>query len=154
MSTLAAHQREVHDALESFETALNTPVVSGELEDWTLAVKRSWQRIRPAIQAQLDGPHRAQLQEIARQDPELLARVQQLEQEDDAIAQQMRGLAVRIERLSAKAPAIEPNEGKAQDELADLTRDGVAFINRVRKQEVSTQTWFSEAFNRDLGTGD
>jgi chromosome segregation ATPase len=154
MKTLPDDQREVHDALEVFETSLNTPVVSGELEDWTVALKSSWDRVQPAIQRQLDGPHRSQIKEIGKQDPELLPRVEQLKQEDEQIAQQLRNLSARIEKLSVYAPRIEPNEGKVQDDLTNLIEEGMALVNRVRKQEVGIQTWFMEAFNRDLGTGD
>jgi seryl-tRNA synthetase len=154
MASLSNDQRELHDALEAFETALNTPVVSGELEDWTTALASAWRALRGAVEDQLQGPHHAQLKEIGKQDPELLPRVEQLKQEDQGIDRQLGELSERIDRLSAKAPQIEPNEGKADDERTRVMSDGVAFINRVRKQEVGIQTWFLEAFNRDLGVGD
>ena len=144
---------QLRTALETFETRLATPIVSGELASWTTAALAAWTALAPPVNQSLDR-HREQFQQIAAEDAELLPTVQKLKDEDDAIRHEIRGLTDAVAQVARRAEQVEPHEGKLDREVEALTTRGVAFLNRVRKQEVATRAWFMEAFNRDRGVAD
>ena len=92
--------------------------------------------------------------EIAKQDPELRPRIDQLRAEDEAIEQRREQLAQSIGRGGQHVPKMEPDEEKAQKYTKAIIDGGTTFLIQVRKQEVAVQTWFVEAFNRDGGAVD
>ena len=145
---------ELKTALSAFETSLATPVVSGELTEWLDTVKQSWAEVLAKSHYQTKHEHPRQFEQISKQDPELLPRVEQLQAEDDAIEHDGETLSQIVSRTTAHAPKLEPDEEKAQHHTKRLVDEGMAFIVRMRKQEVAIQTWFVEAFNRDRGAGD
>jgi len=98
--------------------------------------------------------HGRQYDEIAKQDPELLPRLDLLKAEDAAIEQLRDQLNQTVIRVAKHAPSFEPDEEKAQKFTKTLIDDGLAFVIRVRKQSVAVQTWYIEAFNRDGGSVD
>jgi uncharacterized protein (DUF3084 family) len=143
----------LRSVLETFETRLATPIVSGELADWSDALSKAW--TDAAIPLQRSGQRRQdQFKQIAAEDSELLPRVQQLQAEDDAIRHDIHKLTDQVKSLAQRARQVEPHEGKLDPEVEALRDLGVAFLNRVRRQEVAVQTWFLEAFNRDRGVAD
>jgi hypothetical protein len=143
--------RALRGVLENFETRLATPIISGELEAWTKAVVEAWTAAADEVRRHCDRHHREQYARISKEDPELLPRVEKLQAEDEAIRQDVAKLSAVIERLALRAENVEPHEAKLDAEVEALRSQGIAFINRVRKQEVALQTWFVEAFNRDRG---
>src|SRR4051812_21628613 len=94
--------RELKDVLEIFETALATPMTSGDLAAWIFYVQESWAELVPLVNQQLDHQHRAELQQMGKESPELLPRVEKLKAEDDAIREQMHSLEASITRLAHK----------------------------------------------------
>lgn len=142
------------DALTSFETCLATPIISGELVDWLGGVNKSWAEVSGQIHYSVKHSHPRQFQEMGSADPELLPRIEQLQAEDVAMEVDRERLATAIKRSTEHVPKLEPDEEKAQQHTNKLVDEGMAFIARVRKQEVAIQTWFVEAFNRDRGAVD
>jgi hypothetical protein len=153
-ATPTTSEDELKTALSAFETSLETPVVSGELTEWLDAVKQAWAELSAKVHYQAKHDHPRQYEQMSKEDPELLPRVEQLQAEDAAIEQDREKLNQLVSRTTAHAPKLEPDEEKAQHHTKKLIDDGMAFVTRVRKQEVAIQTWFVEAFNRDLGTAD
>jgi hypothetical protein len=145
---------ELKIALESLETSLATPVISGELADWLEAAQKTWAQASAQIDERIDQRHPVQFEEIGNADPELLPRVEQLQEEDAAIKADVASLRTWLGRSAAHLPKLEPDEVKAQQHLAKFVDEGMALIARVRKQEVAIQTWYFEAFNRDRGAVD
>src|SRR5689334_7083506 len=141
-------------ALTAFETSLLTPTVSGELSSWLEQVQKTWEEASAQIHYHLKHLHPRQYEEIAKQDPELLPRLDQLRAEDDCIEQQRSQLSQSIGRVGQHAPKLEPDEEKAQKYVKSVVDGGTAFLIQVRKQEVAVQTWYVEAFNRDGGAVD
>jgi hypothetical protein len=74
--------------------------------------------------------------------------------EDAAIEKDRKTFDQAVSRIATHVPKLEPDEEKAQQHVKKLVDEGMAFVARVRKQEVAIQTWFVEAFNRDRGAGD
>ena len=153
-ATSTTAEDELKVVLAAFETSLATPVVSGELTEWLDAVKQSWTEASEKIRYQAKHEHSRQFEQIAKADPELLPRVEQLQAEDTVIERDLETLSQIILSTSAHVPKLEPDEEKALHHIKRLVDEGMAFILRVRKQEVAIQTWFVEAFNRDRGAGD
>jgi hypothetical protein len=141
-------------ALSAFETSLATPVVSGELAEWVDAVQKTWTEASAQIHYEIRHRHPRQYEQISKEDPELLPRVEQLQAEDRAIEEDREKLNHAVSRTAQHVPKLEPDEEKAQQHTKKLVDEGIAFIARVRKQEVAIQTWFVEAFNRDRGAVD
>ena len=162
MSTISdrpkADSNNSHDDLKpvltTFETSLLTPTVSGELATWLEEVQKTWEEASTQIHFHVKHLHPRQYDEIAKQDPELLPRIEQLQAEDEAIEQQRAQLSQSIGRVGQHAPKLEPDEEKAQKYTKAIVDGGTAFLTQVRKQELAVQTWYVEAFNRDGGAVD
>jgi len=154
MSTNTSVDDELKVALAAFETRLATPLISGELADWVDALRTAWIAVSNQLSDHLEHLHPQQYQQMGEADPEILPRIQSLEAEDCAMEGQRQQLDATIARTAQHLPKMEPDEDKANQHIKNLVDDGLAFIARVRKQEVAIQTWFVEAFNRDHGAGD
>ncbi len=154
MQPTSHHDGDLKTALANFETNLVTPIVEGELTSWIEHVKTGWSEASAQIHYHIKHLHPRQYDEIGKQDPELLPRIETLKAEDEAIEQQREQLATTMNRVTQHAPKLEPDEGKAQKHTQTLVDDGTAFLTRVRKQEAAVQTWYVEAFNRDRGAVD
>src|SRR5215475_2493949 len=138
---------DLRTALATFETSLLTPTVSGELSSWLEQVQKTWEEASAQIHYHLKHLHPRQYEEISKQDPELLPRVDQLRAEDESIEQQRSHLSQSIGRVGQHAPKLEPDEEKAQKYVKSVVDAGTAFLIQVRKQEIAVQTWYVEAFN-------
>lgn len=146
--------KSLKERLEGFETALATPIVSGELADWLDAVHHVWKPTEEQIREQIAVRHKPQLDQMGTEDESLLPRVEQLQKEDSAIEHELIEFARHIERAVEIAPKLEPDEEKATNLVQSLVDGGIGLVTRVRKQEVAIQTWFTEAFTRDRGSVD
>src|SRR4051794_24307564 len=140
--------------LTKFETSLLTPTISGELPSWLEEVQKSWEEASAQIHFHIKHLHPRQYDEISRQDPELLPKIEQLQAEDEAIEQQREQLSQSIGRVGQHVLRMEPDEEKAHKHTKAIVDSGTAFLIQVRKQEVAVQTWYVEAFNRDRGAVD
>jgi hypothetical protein len=145
---------DLKSALTTFETSLLSPTVSGQLANWLDEVQKSWEEASAQIHFHVKHLHPRQYDEISKQDPELLPRIEQLQAEDEAIEQQREQLAQSIGRVGQHVPKMEPDEEKAQKYTKAMIDNGTAFLIQVRKQEAAVQTWYVEAFNRDGGAVD
>lgn len=150
----AKHETELPAALTAFETTVSTPIISGELADWMERVRTSWEEASTQIQHNLEYSHPQQYDEMGEEDAELLPKIESLKAEDEAIEQERARIAEMIERDARHVPKLEPDEAKAQKHVQSLIDESLAFVTRVRKQEVAVQTWLVEAFQRDRGAGD
>ena len=154
MRTEHPPESELRTALAAFETALTTPVVSGELADWVESLQETWQEASSQLHGSIQDAHPRQYEQIADADPSLLPRIEQLKAEDTELAQQREHVNQLLARAAQHVPKLEPDEAKAQKHMENLINEGLALVVRARKQEVSIETWFLEAFNRDRGAVD
>ena len=145
---------KLSEALDELEACLETPIVPGELENWTRAARAACGRVGVALRAQVSDAHPEQYAEITQQDPELGHRVQQLRDEDQQLLAQFDALNARLQQLPARAEFVEPCEGKLEQPTSEAVADGLALVIRVPSQEQALATWYQEAFNRDRGIGD
>lgn len=147
-------EAELKHAADAFETSLVRPLVSGELAPWIQEVQTAWKEAAAQIHYHAKHLHPRQYEAIAKQDPELLPRIETLRAEDSALEEQRELIHQSVTRIAEHAPKLEPDEEKAQKHIRSLVDDGMKFVTRVRKQSVAVQTWYIEAFNRDVGAVD
>lgn len=150
----SADEKKLRDALESLETCLATPVISGDLTEWANYLRTAWSEAEPEVRHHVHVLFRGQLDQISNLDPELLGRVERLRSESDAILQQAETLGQDISRLAEKASRLEQHENRAEPDLKAIIDSGIEFVTRVRRQLVAIQAWLVEALNRERGPGD
>jgi len=141
-------------ALEAFEVACLRPIVAGELHSWVEHLKEEWCKANRQIEMHTKELHPRQYDEIAKQDPELFARIDQMRAEDALIDGERARVDQSVVRLAEHLPKMEPDEEKAKVRASTFVDEASAFLARVRKQMVAVQTWYIEAFNRDGGAVD
>lgn len=140
-------------AIEKLETCLVTPQVPGELETWTANLRAAFAEVVEQMKAGR-AKRDASLKEIARQDPELLTRVEQLKSERDEVWRHAQEMSEILARASKRAETAEPDEHQASKVVSDTVTRGLDFVIRLRSFEAALSTWFVEAFQRDRGVGD
>lgn len=151
----AEQQRDsLLEVLAELEANVESPCVPGELERWFGDVDDAFQRLWPLFDHQIHTVHPQEFSEISAEDEELSRRVEQMRQEDAAIAQAAVRLQTRIESFETAAANIEPDEAKFRTALEDFVKAILEWIIRVRTQEHAIRTWLMEAFTRDRGSGD
>src|SRR5882757_9486319 len=101
---------ELKTALDNFERSLATPIISGELSPWLVDVQKSWSEAGAQTHFHVKHLHARQYEEIAKQDPELLPRLDLLKAEDTAIEQLRDQLNQTVVRVAQHAPTFEPDE--------------------------------------------
>jgi hypothetical protein len=154
MSMTCTPERELRDSLDEFETSLATPVVAGELAVWIKTAHAKWNEASAQTHYHIGHMHSRQYQQISHEDPEMHACVERLKVEDNKLEQDREALNRMIVRVVGHAPKFEHDEEKIHHHTQHMIDAGLAFVARVRKQEVTIQTWFMEAFNRDRGVAD
>lgn len=142
------------EVLDGLEQQLETPVVPGELESWTGEAQLAMARLAHALRHRVEDVHDEQLAEIAAEDAELVIRVEALRGEDEALLEEVDRLRSRAAKLNEAAPRAEPNERRLGRGVDAFVEEALAFVIRVRKQEVALRTWYQEAFQRDRGVAD
>ena len=149
-----AEQPALDEALKKLETALLTPVVSGELAGWVQAVKLSSQELGVQLNDFLQSEQRRQYRQIAAEDAELLVRVQRLASEDEELIAAHKEFALSLDKLAEMVSVADRHESRAEEQRSDLEKRGTDLILRIRRHQVATDTWLNEAFYRDRGTVD
>jgi len=142
-------------ALEEFESALETPVMAGELMGWVTTVHRACEQVGTLLRGDVQREHAALYATIAKQDPELSSRVEKLRKTDEQLALvDFENVESGLKQLGDRAESAEQDELKASLLRAEVLKQALAFVIGARTQETAIATWFGEAFNRDSGSGD
>jgi hypothetical protein len=145
---------ELNDVLTKLETALLTPVVSGELESWARAAQEAADKLSACLPSFLKNVLHAQYAEIARSDPELLPRVEQLIAEDQNLVLEQDAFRTHFGEFVKRASQIKKDEAQVATERLKLEQDGLALILRIKRQRTAADTWLAEANYRDRGPVD
>jgi len=149
-----AEDKDLKDALAKLETAILTPVVSGELTEWVRVATLASNDMRNQLQHYREGVLEPQCAVISETDPDLLPRVQELKREDDAISKELAEFRDNLASLTYRAADVETDESKVNNHRSTVETQGLAFVVHVRRELAAAATWFNEALFRDRGTGD
>ena len=144
----------LQEELERLEMALDTPPVPGEMTSWASMIRKNFDAASKAILSEIDSGHREKLREIEGQDAELLARTQQLRDDDKGHKEWCRQLGETIAAFEANAARAGADEKQVLEQQQALVEEGLRFVTHVRKQERALRSWLQEAFERDTGLGD
>jgi hypothetical protein len=145
---------ELNDALAQSETALLTPVVSGELETWASSLQEATQLMCERLPGYLKLVLHPDYAEIAKTDPELLPRVEQLIAEDQSLLLDQDSFRTEVNDFVKRAANIKKDEAQVAAERTKLEQKGLALILRIKRQRAAADTWLAEANYRDRGPVD
>ena len=142
-------------AIEDFETALETPVMSGEMIDWVTAAQHACEHLGGLLRDEVQRKHADLYSRISREDPELSSRVEKLR----AVDEQLSGVdfdkvQFSLAQLLNQAQSAEQDELQVKLPRTEAIKLALAFVISARTQETTIATWYGEAFNRDSGSGD
>jgi hypothetical protein len=149
-----AEETALNEALARLERALLTPVIAGELEAWVQTVQDSAAALAEPLQQYVQTILHAQYAEIAKSDPEMLPRVQQLIATDKTLLEGYQQFLIKVADVARRAPAARKDENKVSPQLAEVEKEGTALILSIRKQQAAASTWLDEALYRDRGPVD
>jgi hypothetical protein len=149
-----ARDGTLSEALDVLERCCGTPVVPGELLSWLEAVETAFADLETSLRRQVGSRHRAQFEQIVRDDTSLQRPVDRLEHEDGELVRTFESLRARAAALAERTAAAEPDEASMSEEVYRFARDGLWFVISVRKQDTAIRTWQGEALRREHGAGD
>jgi hypothetical protein len=145
---------ELNETLARLETALLTPVVSGEMEAWARTAQQAAAELEMRLPPYLQSVLHPQYAEIARSDAELLPRVEQLIAEDQNLLLEQSAFCDRMNDFVKRAAQAKRDEAKVADERTQLEQEGISLIVRIKRQRAAADTWLAEANYRDRGPVD
>lgn len=149
-----SNNADLLETVAKLETTLETPVIPGELRSWTKEVQDALVEVKPWLKKAIEKQHPEKLGTISREDPELMRRVTQLEEQDGALLEQFQEMENAIEALRSHAEKVGIDEAKLDPQARACTDQGLALVLAIRKQEVAIETWEMEALTRDRGVAD
>jgi hypothetical protein len=145
---------ELNAALTKLETALLTPTVSGELESWARTAQEATLKLSERLPTYLKSVLHPEYAEIARADPELLSRVEQLVAEDHNLVLVQDAFRTRINDFVKRAAHLKKDEAQGAAERSKIEQEGLDLILRIKRQRAAADTWLAEANYRDRGPVD
>lgn len=145
---------ELNEALSKVETALLTPVVSGELESWARNVQEAAGLLGQRMPAYLNSVLHPLYAQIAKDDAELLTRVEQLVAEDQSLLLEQEAFEQRAAAFAKRTANITKDEAKVSPDRDRLEQDGIALVLHIKRQRAAADTWLAEANYRDRGPVD
>jgi hypothetical protein len=144
----------LQDAMMKLETALLTPVVSGELASWTGEVEQFTTEVDSSLRTYIDQVLHNEYQEIAKSNAEMLERVQQMHQEEHAMLEELAQFHKDLDHLAQRAELDRRDEVKMAEHHSRVVKRGNQLVLDIKRQCVEAATWLSEAVYRDRGRGD
>ncbi|WP_254513078.1 hypothetical protein [Anatilimnocola floriformis] len=149
------HQSDVDlkSHVDKLETALLTPVLSGELVAWINAVQDTADDVAEQLSPFFEGLH-SDFTEIAKSDNELLSHVQQMVECEQKLLQRHEDFRRNLHLLAEKASRVRSDEAKIGDERAKVERQGTELLTDLKRLQTAASTWLQEAVYRDRGPVD
>ena len=145
---------ELNETLAKLETALLSPVVSGELESWASTAEEASTLLAQRLPAYLNSVLHPDYAEIAQSDPELLSKVEKLIAEDQNVVLELDAFRKHINDFARRASQIKKDEAQVAADRTKLEQEGLALILRIKRQRATADTWLAEANYRDRGPVD
>ncbi len=142
------------EGLVHVEQQLQIPHIAGDLAAWAEGVVHALEAIERPLQDVVDKENPQSYLEIVKAKRTMAAQVDKLREEDQAIVASFPGLMREAEQLASSVREISQAEHQFHATREHLVQRGLAFVLRVRRQRVATETWFGEAMQRVEGGGD
>lgn len=148
------HKSRLDEGLEALETALESPLVPGELQTWLENAAAAFAKLEAPLRGRIEEDHPRWFDEISHEDEGLLERVKHLREKDRELLAQYERLARQANSIDFKLEEDHETETRLDPIVERLSEHGLEFVIAVRKQEAAVTTWFVEAFQRDRGVAD
>ena len=142
------------EAMGALEGQLETPVLPGEAVGWLERAHELALAAREEFTANMRANHEELLEAIGEEDVELLPRVQQLQETDQALRIRWEQFVRTAKNLEEVTSEGEPDETKFAEHFEELSNDGLKLIIESRGQEKAITAWFVESVNRERGDVD
>ena len=152
--TALAQEQTLEETLHKVETALLSPVVSGELKSWVENVRQAAATFAVDWTAYLNTVLHTQYEEIAGADSELLPIVQKMIQTDEQLLGELADFHDSLHKLKSKAGDANWQESRLAAEQQRVEEAGLALILKIKKERAAAATWLAEALYRDRGNVD
>jgi len=146
--------QQLNEALSRLETALLSPVVSGEVESWARSVQEATSELSRRLPSYVQSVLHPQFAEIAKNDAELMTRVQQLIAEDQNVILDQNSFEKRVADFVQRSSQIKKDEAQTATERTKLEQEGIALVLTIKRQRAAADTWMAEANYRDRGPVD
>jgi hypothetical protein len=153
MTTLAP-TAVLNETMGKLESALLSPVISGELATWIRNVQESAATFALDFTCYLNTVLHVQYAEIARTDPELLTRVEQLIEADQKLLKDVAAFHEELHLLGQRAVQVDKHESKLAEQRERVEQRGIDLLLRIKKQQAAADAWLAEAHYRDRGVAD
>jgi hypothetical protein len=149
-----AQLSKIDSAIADFEQTVFSPVLPGELADWTKRALKSVEQLQAAMLENSTVEHARIFEEISESDPEMLSRVQNLQSEDDSLLQCVRETIEIAKSLQTVGTAVERDELQARKQMEGFVKAAESLSIRLKKQELAVNAWLQESQTRDRGVKD
>ena len=141
--------------LKEFETTLATPIVSGELIEWSTNAAAVCGRLGKILRDDIPRQHGEVFARILQQDLTLASQIEKLKSSDTQLVDEQLDLVESsLQALTQSARSAKQDEAKLATASKEAVKLAMEFVVAVRAQETIIETWLIEAFSRDLGSGD
>lgn len=142
------------ERLATFEEALATPVVPGEMADWASEAEQAAAGLLRAVRDELPPLRKQQYDTILQQDPALAPHVEEIREQDTQNLAHLERLHKQLHTIAQQADLRQEAETALHDRVEKLGETGLHLVVEIRKQSTSVDTWIQEAFQRDRGVAD
>lgn len=151
---LVAPDVDLKEGMTKLETALITPLISGELDGWVKNARQAANDLAPKLKRFIKTVLRSEYDEIAKTDTELLRRVQQMVRDDEKLLADFESFRHDLDSLAERVPLVKNDEAKTNEHRTRIEATGTALVLAIKKHQAAADTWLAEALNRDNGVGD
>jgi hypothetical protein len=141
------------ESLASLEQAVLSPLVSGELQQWTKTVQDATGTLSVDVTTFLRTVLHPQYAEIARNAPDLTSQLAKLTEGDCRLLEETANFLEQLHRFSQLANRLDPQKSETalEAEREKTVEMALSLILSIRKQQAAANTWFEEAQFRDIG---
>lgn len=152
--TSVGSEQALEATLARLETALLSPVISGELKAWLNNVRQAAATFAMDWTRYLHTTLHVQYAETMQSDPELSANVEKLIRADSELLVELAQFHEALQRIERQAAEIQWQEAKLEPERRRLEETGLGLILSIKRQRAAAETWLVESLYRDRGVKD
>jgi hypothetical protein len=127
-------------SLQRLETSLATPVVSGKLPEWLVAVCESYEQVGRLLRHEVPQNHAQRLTRMSSAAPKIASQIDQLRAKDEQVLIDFESVGLALSKVGDKV-----NEAGVKELIENTVQQGLSFVIAARAQEMAMTTWFNKA---------
>lgn len=148
-------ESQLAETLSALEQSLLSPMVSGEIRQWTRNVQERCSTLSVDVATYQRNVLHVQYAEIAKNAPEFAKQLTNLTEADGWILGDVSEFLKQLHFFGEVADKADPQkiETALESNRKKTVDMGLNLILGIRKQQAEANTWFAESQFRDLGVG-